>query len=86
MKPTVRSPFARICVAALISPMVGLTAFDSLAAGPEPRRVFVLNSFNRGYIWTDNMPRGIDDAFAASGITVETYVTFMDMTRKETER
>ena len=81
MNSTVRNTVTRICAAALVSLMVGLTALDSLAAGPEPRRVFVLNSFNRGYTWTDNMLRGIDDAFAASGITVETYVTFMDMKR-----
>jgi len=81
MNSPVRNPLARTCVAALVSLMVGLTAFDSLAAGPEPKRVFVLNSFNRGYTWTDNMLRGVDDAFAASGIMVETYVTFMDMKR-----
>jgi PAS domain S-box-containing protein len=51
------------------------------AAVHEVKRVFVLNSFNRGYTWTDNMLRGIDDAFAASGLEVETYVTFMDMKR-----
>jgi PAS domain S-box-containing protein len=51
------------------------------AAEQETKRVFVLNSFNRGYTWTDNMLRGIDDAFGSSGIKVETYVTFMDMKR-----
>ncbi|MEI6702768.1 MAG: ABC transporter substrate binding protein, partial [Deltaproteobacteria bacterium] len=55
---------------------------DSVAyAGQEPKRVFVLNSFNRGYSWTDNMLRGIDDVFGSSGVNVETYVTFMDMKR-----
>ncbi len=52
-----------------------------LNAEPQPKRVFILNSFNRGYVWTDKMLRGIDDAFAASGLTIETYVSFMDMKR-----
>jgi two-component system cell cycle sensor histidine kinase/response regulator CckA len=54
---------------------------DSLAYGEVPKRVFVLNSFNRGYTWTDNMLRGIDDVFGSSGVKVESYVTFMDMKR-----
>ena len=65
----------------LITLIMGLTSFDSIAAGQETKRVFVLNSFNRGYTWTDNMLRGIDDAFAKSGSKVESYVTFMDMKR-----
>jgi len=81
MKLIVRNTFARIWIAALVSLLLGLTVIDSLAAGQEPKRVFVVNSFNRGYTWTDNMLRGIDDAFGSSGIKVETYVTFMDMKR-----
>jgi len=53
----------------------------SLATVQQPKRVFVLNSFNRGYTWTDNMLRGIDDTFTKSGLNIETYVTFMDMKR-----
>lgn len=58
-----------------------LTTTYILEAEPATKRIFILNSFNRGYIWTDNMLRGIDNAFAGSGITIETYVTFMDMKR-----
>ena len=58
-----------------------LCASIAIAASQEAKHVFVLNSFNRGYTWTDNMLRGIDDAFAGSGIKVEQYVTFMDMKR-----
>ncbi len=54
---------------------------DSLSYRQEPKHVFVLNSFNRGYTWTDNMLRGIDDVFGSSGVNVETYVTFMDTKR-----
>ncbi len=58
-----------------------LFVFTAHAAEQDTKKVFVLNSFNRGYIWTDNMLRGIDDAFGKSGVKVETYVTFMDMKR-----
>ena len=81
MKLTLRTAFVPICIAVLIALLLGQTARVSLAAGQETKRVFVLNSFNRGYTWTDNMLRGIDEAFGASGLNVETYVTFMDMKR-----
>ena len=54
---------------------------DSFSHGQVAKHVFALNSFNHGYTWTDNMLRGIDDAFYNYGIKVETYVTFMGMKR-----
>ena len=68
-------------MAVLVSVLVGLLTICSRAAGQEAKQVFVLNSFNRGYPWTDNMLRGIDDVFRSSDLKVETYVTFMDMKR-----
>ena len=47
----------------------------------EPKRVFVLNSFNPGYSWTDKMLQGISDTFEKSGITIDSSVRFMDMKR-----
>lgn len=81
MKLTIRNALILIRIAALISLMVGWTSFENVAAEQETKRVFVLNSFNRGYTWTDNMLRGIDDAFTLSGVKIETYFTFMDMKR-----
>jgi PAS domain S-box-containing protein len=81
MKLTLRNTFARIWIAALVLLIVGLTALDSLVAGQETKRVFVLNSYHRGYPFSDNAMRGIDDAFGKSGIKAETYVTYMDMKR-----
>jgi|GEM_PF-770914 len=81
MKLTLRNAFAWIWIAALVLLIVGLTALDSLVAGQETKRVFVLNSYHRGYPFSDNAMRGIDDAFGKSGIKAETYVTYMDMKR-----
>jgi two-component system cell cycle sensor histidine kinase/response regulator CckA len=61
--------------------LFGVASGGSFAAVQPVKRVFVLNSFNRGYVWTDNMLRGIDDTFAGSAPGVETYVSFMDMKR-----
>jgi len=81
MKPTNFKALLLICIASLALLAVGLAPGAACAAQQETKRVFVLNSFNRGYTWTDNMLRGIDDAFGNSGIRVETFVTFMDMKR-----
>jgi len=48
---------------------------------PKVKRVFILNSFNQGYIWTDRMLRGIDDTLAKSGLNLETSTSYMDMKR-----
>ncbi len=61
--------------------LCGATSLPAIAAEKPAKRVFVLNSFNRGYVWTDNMLRGIDDTFAHSDPGVETYVSFMDTKR-----
>gem|GEM_PF-1232093 len=45
------------------------------------KRLFILNSFNPGYSWTDNMLRGIEDALNKSGLKLETSLRFMDMKR-----
>jgi PAS domain S-box-containing protein len=81
MKLTFRKIFAMLCTAALFSVFFRLSTPDAFAADQETKRVFVLNSFDRGYTWTDNMMLGIDDAFSRSGIKIETYATFMDMKR-----
>jgi PAS domain S-box-containing protein len=78
MKNRLRNTISVTLFIALLGVMLSVTSLD---AGQESKRVFVLNSFNHGYTWTDNMQRGIDDTFGSSGITVNSYVTFMDMKR-----
>jgi PAS domain S-box-containing protein len=81
MKLTTRIALIPIFIVAFVWLLFGSTVSASPTAEQETKRVFILNSFNRGYTWTDNMLRGIDDTFGSSGIKVETYVTFMDMKR-----
>ena len=81
MKLSIRKVIVLLLSAALVALLAGLASIQTIGAEQPIKRVFVLNSFNRGYVWTDNMLRGIDDAFSNSGLQVETYVTFMDMKR-----
>ena len=81
MKLTIHNVFIWFFIIPLVLLIGGLTAFDSVAAGRETKRVFVLHSYHKGYTFTDNAMRGIDDAFGKSGIKVETYVTYMDVKR-----
>ena len=68
----------------MIMPVSGnseLMASIAPADSTQAKKVFVLNSFNRGYIWTDNMLRGIDDTFNHSRLDLDVYTRFMDMKR-----
>jgi PAS domain S-box-containing protein len=86
MKLTAGSKFSLICITAIAIFFVGLSASDSFAIGQEIKHVFVLNSYHRGYPFSDNEMRGIDDAFSKSGLAVEIYASYMDMKRIPTTR
>jgi PAS domain S-box-containing protein len=53
----------------------------SLAGGTKFHRVFILNSYNQGYRWSDDELRGIQEALDNAGLEVEPFVAFMDMKR-----
>jgi len=78
---TLHKAFTLICIAALVLLTVGLTALESLAAGQETKRVFILHSYHKGYPFSDNEMRGIDNVFDKSDIKIENYVTYMDVKR-----
>ncbi len=52
----------------------GGTAFQ------EPRRVLLLNSYHKGYRWTDEITRGVEEVFA--GKNIELHVEYMDTKRQ----
>ena len=54
---------------------------DSFAADKKTNRVFILNSYHQGYTFSDNEMRGIDEAFARSGVSIEKYISYMDAKR-----
>jgi len=46
----------------------------------QPRRVLLLNSYHKGYLWTDEITRGVEDVFA--GQNIELHVEYMDTKRQ----
>ncbi|MCP4686784.1 MAG: PAS domain-containing protein, partial [Desulfobacterales bacterium] len=46
----------------------------------EPKRVLLLNSYHKGYLWTDEITRGVEETLAESG--VELHVDYMDTKRR----
>jgi len=72
---------ARSCSWLLALLLLLITALPSHAATPETRRVFLLHSFQREYLWTENVTKGIDEVFSGSDLRVETYTAFMEMKR-----
>ena len=73
--------FIPVNIFVIVMFFLGPCANNVQAADSDPKRVFILNSFNRGYTWTDNMMRGIDAAFHDTDVKLETVVRFMDTKR-----
>jgi len=46
----------------------------------EPKRVLLLNSYHKGYLWTDEITRGVEEVFA--GKNIELHVEYMDTKRQ----
>jgi PAS domain S-box-containing protein len=51
------------------------------AAEEQRRHIFILNSYHKGYDWTDQITAAVEDEFAKSGLAVELYVEYMDTRR-----
>lgn len=51
----------------------------------EPARVLVIHSYHKGFAWTDDIMRGMDDVFSQSGLETEIYVEHMDTKRFQPE-
>jgi len=75
--------FHKICAFVSFLLVVSIAAFWSCPSviaveASTPKKVFVLNSFDRGYVWTDNMLQGIDEVFAKSIPPIDYTIRFMD--------
>ncbi len=54
------------------------SAPEGMAAGPQ--RVLLLNSYHQGYLWTDEITRGVEETLA--GADVELHIEYMDTKRQ----
>ncbi len=80
--------FLQILAAALlaIATASGLAAVAFAQNTPpsgsaEPKTVLVLNSYHKGYPWTDNTVRGIEDVIADLNGPIELWTEYMDTKR-----
>lgn len=66
-----------VCLSSLyLAPAIAQTAVEQ-----PGRRVFVLQSYHLGDLVTENMQRGLTDAFTQSGLPIEMFVEAMDTNR-----
>jgi|GEM_PF-873002 len=65
----------------LLAFLVGGVVAPTVSAQVETPHVLLLHSYHQGLSWTDGVTRGIKDVFAASELTPELYVEYMDTKR-----
>ncbi|MCD6325998.1 PAS domain S-box protein, partial [bacterium] len=53
---------------------------SSLGLGEESRKVLVLNSYHKGYAWSDKIVKGVESVFVVDD-NIELYVEYMDTKR-----
>lgn len=69
-----------LCLLVLVF-ATGCIAAPSLAAGeklPGDAEILILNSYHRGYTWSDNELDGIMESFARAGVKNDPHVEYMD--------
>ena len=58
-----------------------LIGISQEAKPADSHHILVLNSYHRGYLWSDNILSGIESEFARAGLDVELTVEYMDTKR-----
>jgi PAS domain S-box-containing protein len=58
---------------------------EAADSGPT-RRVLVLQSYHKGFTWTDSVQRGLEETFASADRGVEVAVEYMDLKRHEADQ
>ena len=74
------------CVAAAFLMACLLNIGAAQVGTDEPLRVFILNSYHRGYDWSDRIMETIRSEFDKSGLSVELYIEYMDGHRYAVEQ
>jgi len=64
--------------------MILVAAVPSRAQG-EPRGVLMINSYNVGYEWTDELTRGVRSGLLRQGLSLDISVEFLDARRRGEE-
>ena len=48
---------------------------------PTAKKILILHSYHQGYLWTDEIQQGIQEAFERAGVDADFYVEYMDTKR-----
>src|SRR5947209_1569630 len=78
--PAVYLRIGRTC--SLVLFLLGIFLQPAQAA---PKKVLLLNSYHSGYEWTDDVVRGVTEAFARTNPAIELHIEYMDVKRNESE-
>ena len=72
-----------ITLAAALSASNGATgaAEPKTSLSPEPKNVLVLNSYHKGFVWSDDVIQGIEETLANSPHPIDLWVEYMDTKR-----
>ncbi len=66
----------------LIFSLIGpLTGANAASASDKTSRILYINSYHRGYIWSDGIEQGLRERLNNSGRKIDVYVEFMDTKR-----
>lgn len=65
-------------VALLVVTILSAPAF---AQHPDPKSILVLNSYHKGYAWSDKVMRGIEETLATAPEHIEVWIEYMDTKR-----
>ncbi len=75
----------KLAIIGLVLGVLLVPAAGSSQAQVSPRRqVLYINSYHRGYKFSDDITKGIEATFAAANVNVELMVEYMDTKRLET--
>jgi len=68
-----------LILAALLSPFC--VAASATTAADIAQRILYINSYHRGYSWSDSIEQGLSERFVASGKNIELAIEFLDSRR-----
>jgi len=59
----------------------GIAATGAAAEAPRSAAILVINSYHKGYPWSDNIVRAIEETFATAPVPINVSVEYMDTKR-----
>jgi PAS domain S-box-containing protein len=77
-----------VCVLCAIAALCAFLLQPQLvsAGPPHKTQVFILHSYNKGYVWTDKIGEGIEDTLRSSLPDLEIHTEYMDTKRTSDEQ